>query len=53
MDVQELPSGIGYADVVYLPKRNSDKPAMVIELKWNKDAESAIRQIKEGSIRRF
>ena len=47
MDVQELPSGIGYADVVYLPKRNSDKPAMVIELKWNKDAESAIRQIKE------
>lgn len=47
MYVQEMPSGLGYADVVYLPKRNSDKPAMVIELKWNKDAESAIRQIKE------
>lgn len=47
IDIQELPSGLGYADVVYLPRKNSDKPAMVIELKWNKSAESAIRQIKE------
>lgn len=46
-DIQELPSGIGYADVVYLPKKNSSMPIMVIELKWNKSAKSAIEQIKE------
>lgn len=43
----ELPSGKGFADVVYLPKRNSDKPALVVELKWNKSAKGAISQIKE------
>lgn len=42
---EELPSGDGYADVVYLPKKNSDYPALVVELKWNKSAEGAIRQI--------
>lgn len=45
-EIQELPSGIGYADVVYLPKKNSSKPVMIIELKWNKRAEGAIAQIK-------
>jgi hypothetical protein len=44
--IEELPSGTGYADVVYLPKKNSDKPIMVVELKWNKSAEGAIAQIK-------
>jgi len=43
----ELPSGKGYADVVYLPKRDIDKPALVVELKWNQSAESAVAQIKE------
>lgn len=33
--------------MVYLPKKNSSMPVMVIELKWNKSAESAIKQIKE------
>ncbi|MCM1175298.1 MAG: ATP-binding protein [Blautia sp.] len=46
-EIQELPSGIGYADVVYLPKKSSAMPVMVIELKWNKSAEGAIGQIKE------
>lgn len=46
VEIQELPSGLGYADVVYLPRKGSDKPAMVIELKWNKSAEGAIAQIK-------
>ncbi len=46
-EIQELPSGIGYADVVYLPKKDSVLPVMIIELKWNKSAEGAIRQIKE------
>ena len=47
MEIQELPSGKGYADVVYLPRKVSDKSAMVIELKWNKSAESAIKQIED------
>lgn len=47
LEIQELPSGRGYADVVYLPKKNSNMPIMVIELKWNKSAEGAIKQIKE------
>lgn len=46
-EIQELPSGIGYADVVYIPKKRSALPAMVIELKWNKTAQGAIKQMKE------
>ena len=45
--VEELPSGHGIADVVFLPKRRSTLPAMIVELKWNKDAEGAIKQIKD------
>ena len=44
--IMELPSGKGYADVVYLPKRSMDYPALVIELKWNKSVRGAITQIK-------
>ena len=43
--VREIPSGKGYADMVLIPK--DDKPAMIIELKWNQDVETAITQIKE------
>ena len=45
--IQELPSGNGYADIVFLPKKHSRKPAMVVELKWDHSAEGAIAQIKE------
>lgn len=45
--VMELPSGKGFADVVYLPKQGIDKPALVIELKWNKSANGAIKQIRQ------
>lgn len=45
--VEELPSGHGIADVVFLPKRSSTLPAMIVELKWNKDVQGAIRQIKD------
>lgn len=48
-EIQELPSGIGYADVVFLPKKSSRLPAMIVELKWNKGADGAIRQIKENN----
>jgi hypothetical protein len=45
--IEELPTGRGYADVVYLPKKGSAMPIMLVELKWNKTAEGAISQIKE------
>lgn len=44
--IREFPSGKGYADIVFLPRRRSGKPAMVVELKYNKSAEGAIEQIK-------
>ena len=42
---EELPAGNGYADIVYYPRPDSDWPVLVIELKWNQDAEGAIQQI--------
>lgn len=47
MKVEELPSGHGIADVVYIPKRFSPLPSMLIELKWDKTDGGAIKQIKE------
>lgn len=44
--IREMPSGKGYADIVFLPRKFSGKPAMVIELKYDKTAESAVAQIK-------
>ena len=44
---EELPAGSGYADIVYLPKKDSILPALVIELKWNRSAMGAIAQIKD------
>lgn len=44
---EELPAGNGYADVVYLPKYDSDYPILVIELKWNQEVKTAIQQIKD------
>ncbi len=46
--IEELPSGKGIADVVYLPKRRSALPALLIELKWDKSSGGAVRQIKEN-----
>ena len=43
---EELPGGKGYADLVYLPKKDSGMPIFVIELKRNDSAEGAIAQIK-------
>ncbi|MDR1559467.1 MAG: ATP-binding protein [Clostridiales bacterium] len=46
--IREMPSGKGFADLVFLPRKNHpDKPAMVVELKWNKSAAGALKQIKE------
>jgi hypothetical protein len=51
--VEELPSGHGIADVVFVPKRTSSLPAMVVELKWDKSAAGAIQQIKTNGYQRI
>ena len=43
---RELPTGKGFADIVLIPRKNVDSPAIVIELKVNKDADAAIDQIQ-------
>ena len=43
---RELASGKGFADLVLLPRKNVDSPAIVLELKYDKNADSAIDQIK-------
>ncbi len=47
--VREFPSGRGFADFVFIPKPEflSDYPALILELKWNKNARTALQQIKE------
>lgn len=45
--IQELPSGKGYADLVLIPRRDSKAPVVIIELKWNQPAYTAIRQIRD------
>ena len=47
LKMEELPTGYGYADIVYLPKQSELVPALVIELKWNQSADTAIEQIKK------
>ena len=42
---RELPTGKGFADIVLIPRKNVESPAIVLELKYNKDADSAIDQI--------
>lgn len=57
--VREMPAGRGFADFVLIPKPEYAKnyPALVVELKWNKTAETAMQQIKDKkypeSIGRF
>lgn len=47
--IREFPTGRGFADFVYLPKPHykANYPALVVELKWNKNAQTALAQIKE------
>ena len=51
--VRELPTGKDYADLVYLPKSGVNKPALLIELKFDKSAQTAITQIKEKNYLQF
>ena len=46
--VRKMPAMKGFADFVFIPRANAGKrPAMVVELKYNQSADSAITQIKE------
>ena len=47
MLVREMPLGKGYADIVFLPKKHIDYPALVVELKYDQSETGAIEQIKE------
>ena len=43
--VDELPSGRGYADVAYLPRAGSGRPALLVELKWDQPVRTAVDQV--------
>ena len=46
--IRELPAGKGFADLVFVPRKNHmNCPAMIIELKWNSSAETALSQITD------
>ncbi len=47
--IREFPTGRGFADFVFIPKPEyvSSYPALVVELKWNKNVKTALQQIKE------
>ena len=45
--IEELPGGKGFADVAYLPARGSLQPAIIVELKWDKPADAALKQARE------
>ena len=50
--IRELPSGRGFADVVFLPLPSVNKPAIVVELKYDKTPGAAIQQIKDRQYTR-
>jgi hypothetical protein len=45
--IPELDSGKGYADIAFLPQpEHADRPALVVELKYDRDADTALSQIR-------
>ena len=46
--IRALPTGKGFADFIYIPKPEyiRDYQALIVELKWNKNAKTALEQIK-------
>ena len=43
---RETPSGKGFADLIFEPRKNTDMAAFIVELKWGHSAEEALIQIK-------
>lgn len=50
--IREFPTGRGFADVVFLPLPGRRKPAIVVELKFDKSASAALAQIRERQYTR-
>ena len=46
-DVSGTRRGKGFADIVFVPRKFRDVPAIVVELKWDKSSDAAIAQIKK------
>ena len=55
--IRELPSGKGFADIAFVPRRHSSKPAFIVELKWisHQQAQSARSDLKqyEGALAEY
>ena len=50
--VRKFQNGEGFADMVFIPNyKAKDKPVIVVELKWNKSADTAITQISNSKYR--
>lgn len=45
--IREMPAGRGFADVVFLPLPSVRKPALIVEIKYGRTAQSALQQIKD------
>lgn len=47
--IRELPTGRGFADYVFLPKPEyaGELPVLLVELKWNQKATTALQQIRD------
>lgn len=50
---EELASGKGYSNLLFVPDKISRKPALIVELKWDKSAEGAVTQMKERNYIQF
>lgn len=45
--IREFPAGKGFADLIFLPRlKYATLPVLVVELKWNMSAQTALQQIK-------
>ncbi|MCD7867567.1 MAG: PD-(D/E)XK nuclease domain-containing protein, partial [Clostridiales bacterium] len=44
---REFPAGKGFADLAFIPRKGVEKPVMIVELKYDMDADTAIRQIHD------
>ena len=44
---RELAGGKGFADLVFVPRKHVESPAMIVELKWDQSAQTALDQIRE------
>ena len=44
---RELAGGKGFADLVFIPRKDCETPAFIAELKWDNSAKTAITQIHE------